>query len=238
MILYYIRHGDPIYNPNQLTPLGHRQAEAVAKRLAVHGIDRIFSSPSNRAVQTSKPLCEIIKQEPTMLDWADEALLLQELTLPEESGKLQWVFRHTKGQLSLSKSEVRSLGRQWYTHPDFADTCFGEGIQRIQRETDAFLETLGYRHDLEQNCYHAIRENEERIALFAHEGVGLAILSCMLDVPYPMFATHFDMTHSGVSVIHFSEDRGVVLPKLLTFSNDSHMYREGLPTKHQNKVYY
>ena len=46
MILYYVRHGDPIYNPNQLTPLGERQAEAVAKRLAVYGIDRIYSSPS------------------------------------------------------------------------------------------------------------------------------------------------------------------------------------------------
>ena len=33
MILYYIRHGDPIYNPNQLTPLGERQAEAVANKM-------------------------------------------------------------------------------------------------------------------------------------------------------------------------------------------------------------
>ena len=30
MILYYVRHGDPTYNPDELTPLGHRQAEAVA----------------------------------------------------------------------------------------------------------------------------------------------------------------------------------------------------------------
>lgn len=28
MILHYIRHGDPVYNPNQLTALGERQAEA------------------------------------------------------------------------------------------------------------------------------------------------------------------------------------------------------------------
>lgn len=49
MILYYIRHGDPIYNPNQLTPLGERQAEAAAKRLAVYGMDKIYASVSNRA---------------------------------------------------------------------------------------------------------------------------------------------------------------------------------------------
>ena len=34
MLLYVIRHGDPTYSPDALTPLGHRQAEAVEKRLA------------------------------------------------------------------------------------------------------------------------------------------------------------------------------------------------------------
>lgn len=52
MILYYVRHGDPIYNPDSLTPLGHRQSEAVAKRLALHGIDEVYASSSNRAILT------------------------------------------------------------------------------------------------------------------------------------------------------------------------------------------
>ena len=47
MIFYYIRHGDPIYDPDSLTPLGEKQAEALAKRLALYGIDKIYSSPSN-----------------------------------------------------------------------------------------------------------------------------------------------------------------------------------------------
>lgn len=37
MLFYYIRHGDPIYDPDSLTPLGKRQAEALGKRLATHG---------------------------------------------------------------------------------------------------------------------------------------------------------------------------------------------------------
>lgn len=67
MLFFYIRHGDPIYNPNKLTPLGERQAEAVAKRLALYGIDRIYSSPSNRAIQTAQPTCEILKKDMTLL---------------------------------------------------------------------------------------------------------------------------------------------------------------------------
>ena len=86
MILYYVRHGDPIYHPNQLTALGERQAEAVARRLAVHGIDRIYSSPSNRARQTAEPLCQIAKISPEILDWSDEDRLYSEMVQSSAGG--------------------------------------------------------------------------------------------------------------------------------------------------------
>ena len=130
------------------------------------------------------------------------------------------------------------MGRLWYTHPDFADTGIGAPIERIQRETDDFLETLGYKHDHTANCYHQLWENNERVAFFAHEGVGVAFVSSLLDIPYPMISTRFDMTHTGVTVIHFQEQFGSVIPRVLTYSNDSHLYREGLPTKHQNRIFY
>ena len=60
MILFYVRHGDPIYNPDQLTPLGHRQAESVAKRLALFGVDEIYASTSTRAIQTAPPVFTIL----------------------------------------------------------------------------------------------------------------------------------------------------------------------------------
>ena len=107
MILYYVRHGDPIYDPNQLTPLGHRQAEAAAKRLAAHGIDQIFTSPSNRARQTAQPLCELTKQEATVLEWADEDLLYRDLSMMDTDGHRHWCFRHSTCRLDLSRGDVR-----------------------------------------------------------------------------------------------------------------------------------
>ena len=53
MLLFIIRHGDPIYNPDTLTPKGKLQAAAMGKRLAVHGIDRVFASPNGRARETA-----------------------------------------------------------------------------------------------------------------------------------------------------------------------------------------
>ena len=59
MLLYVIRHADPIYNPDSLTEKGKRQAEALGRRLAVHGLDRIYASPMNRAQMTAKPASSI-----------------------------------------------------------------------------------------------------------------------------------------------------------------------------------
>lgn len=230
MLLYYVRHGDPIYEPDQLTQLGKLQAAAAAKRLALHGIDRIFSSTSVRARQTAQPLCELVKKEPELLDWCNEAYAWEELTRVNERGQKVWCCMDPWTKALFAKEDIRKLGRQWYTHPDFSDTRYGAGMVRLQRETDAFLASLGYRHDPRGNCYYAETPNSEKIALFAHAGAGGAILSCMLDIPYPLFAPIFSMSHTGVTVISFEEKAGTVYPEVLTFSNDSHLYRESLPT--------
>ena len=81
-----------------------------------------------------------------------------------------------------------------------------------------------------------MRENGERVALFAHQGFGLAFLSCVLGIPYPVFATHFDIGHSAMTVIDFSSDDGIVVPRVLQLSNDSHIFAAGMKTAYNNKI--
>ena len=73
--------------------------------------------------------------------------------------------------------------------------------------------------------------------MFAHQGFGLAFLSVLMNIPYPQFCVHFDMSHSDLTVIDFEEMNGLVVPKMLMLSNDSHLYRDGLPTRYHNKIY-
>lgn len=236
MILFYIRHGDPIYNPNMLTPLGEKQAHAVAKRLASHGLDKIYSSPSTRARQTAQPTADLTKLPVTEVDFADEAHVWRDLTIKREDGNLTWVFSHEGMRELFTSKEIRALGDGWYKHPNL--TKYEAGIMRVYDNTDAFLSTLGYEHERYTGRYKVLRENGERVALFAHQGFGLAFLSCLLDIPYPQFSTHFDMSHSNLTVIEFKGEGGYAIPKIMTFSNDSHIYREGLPTKYNNEVYF
>ena len=238
MLFFYIRHGDPIYKPNQLTPLGKRQAAAVAKRLALFGIDEIYSSTSNRAIETAQPTFELVQsslktKEIQLLDFCNEAHAWEGFTaLYEERNR--WVFSIPEYRRLFCTPEIVSLGNNWYEHPKLSR--FKPGMERVRQDTAAFFEALGYKHIEGTGCYEVIKDNEDRVALFAHQGFGLAFLSAILDVPYPTFCTHFDMTHSGMTVIEFKNEDGIAIPRMLTLSSDSHLYREGLPLDYSHQI--
>jgi 2,3-bisphosphoglycerate-dependent phosphoglycerate mutase len=65
MIIYCVRHGESCYNaegrlqgqsPTPLSPLGLRQAQAIADALRGHPISAIYASPLPRAFQSAEPL--------------------------------------------------------------------------------------------------------------------------------------------------------------------------------------
>ena len=236
MLFYYVRHGDPIYDPDCLTPLGERQGEAVAKRLAMHGVHKIYASTSNRAIMTAEPTCEILKMDKTLLDFSNEDHAWHQLTVVNDHGARRWGFEDKATRKLFADPSVIAMGQNWYDHPAFKDTTFKEGIERIQRESDDFFATLGYEHIKGTGTYKVVESNAARVALFAHQGFGLAFLSCILDIPYPQFCIHFDICHTGMTAIEFTEEDGIAIPKVLTFSSDSHIYKEGLPTNYNNTL--
>lgn len=94
MELLLIRHALPIRVKSQdgtpadppLSPLGHRQADALARWLADEHIDALYSSPMQRAVETSKPLAAArglpVAVEPRVAEFdrdADQYIPMEEL---------------------------------------------------------------------------------------------------------------------------------------------------------------
>lgn len=235
MLFFYLRHGDPIYDPDSLTELGHKQAEALAKRLALFGIDEIYASTSKRAIETARPTCDLVKKEPVLLDFCNEGHAWRELTIKGEKGTT-WLFQDKKTKALFADPSIVSLYDKWYEHPALAEYNFKHGIDRISDESDKFLRNLGYEHIRGTGSYRVIFENNKRVALFAHQGFGIAFLSLLLDIPYPIFSRHFDTTHSGMTVIEFKNEDGICHPKMLTLSNDSHLYRDGLPLYYNREI--
>ena len=238
MLFFFIRHGDPIYSPDGLTPLGTRQAEALAKRLALYGIDKIYSSSSERAKLTAQPTCELLNKEMEILDWCNEGHAWNQLTYVDYDGERRWIFHPGALDFIMASEELAAMRFEWYEHPALKEYNYKEGIDRIKNETYKLMAGLGFEFDPERGIYKHTKDVYDRVALFAHQGFGLAFLSCLLHIPYPKFCSNFDMGHSGMTVINFEPINGYAFPKVLTMSDDSHIYREGLPTKYQNTVFF
>ena len=239
MLLFYIRHGDPIYNPDQLTPLGHRQAEAVAKRLALFGVDRIYSSDSVRAMQTAQPTCELLRKRKKLISDFNEEYAYRDSFVVDTDGEKHWPWSSSELRRLMLSREVRALGDAWYEHPEIeALRDFRPVLDRIGTAADEWLAALGYHHDREAGRYTVTAENpDERIALFAHEGVGKFLMSHLLDIPFPLYAMNFEMQHSGMTVIEFKTWKdGSTNARVLTLSNDSHLYRDGLPLDYRHSI--
>ena len=139
MLLFYIRHGDPIYDPDSLTPLGQEQAKALAKRLIVHGVDKVYSSPSNRARMTAQPLCDLLKKEINICPWADEALAAQDFMIIREDTGYNWSFFDPELVALFNSPEVFALGKKWYEHPAFEKYNFAKGVKRVDEAIDSFF---------------------------------------------------------------------------------------------------
>lgn len=234
MLLFYIRHGDPVYNPDSLTELGHKQAEALSKRLARFGLDEIYCSTSVRAQQTAEPTAQKLGLSVKLLDWCNEAHAWNELTVEDSRGK-RWFYQDEASRRLFASDEIAKLGEDWHKHSFFAETHATKGMRRIGAETFDFIASLGYAKSHEGNYYVAKQPNDKRIALFAHEGFGMAFLSVLLGIPYSTFSVRCGLEHSSMTVISF-DGTDFVLPCMLQLSNDSHLYKEDLPLNYNNGV--
>lgn len=237
MLLFYVRHGDPTYDKqDNLTAKGFEQVNALAKRFAVNGLDELYVSPMNRARQSVAPTEQILGKSATVIDWLSEGYAWENTTICE-NGVTTWLYQNERCKKLFVTDEIYKLGNEWYRHPAFAEGNYQQGVVGMRNYVTEFLHGLGYDYDANKHVYTTSNVNDNRrIGIFAHEGVGMLFLSTVLDIPYPMFVSRFYNGHSGVTVIEFSPDKAEVIPHALQVSNDSHLYKEGLPTDYQNRV--
>ena len=231
MLLYIVRHGDPIYETDSLTERGRMQAEAVGRRIADSKIDRIFTSPMGRARMTAEPACRLLGLEATVEEWAHE--IEDERLTPYPDGVLKsishlpnTVFREN-GNIDLPYDRALECTAVNQTRM--------EEVARISEGGRDFLERLGYRE--ENGVYRILNPNEEKVALFCHSAFSRAWLSVLLHVPLHIMWSSFNFTHTGVTVLSFKNYKsGFTAPRCLCLSDMSHLYAHGPDLKYINKI--
>ena len=232
MLLYIVRHGDPIYETDSLTERGMLQAKAVGKRMYDAKVDRIFSSPMGRAKETAEPACKLLELENNIEEWTHE-IGVEKLT-PFPDGKMKSItnvqntYFRENGNIDLPYDKA-------YECSGINETQMKAAVQYIEEHGNEFLLRLGYQE--ENGVYRILRNNEERIALFCHSAFAKAWLSVLLHIPIHIMWASFQYTHTGVTIIEFKNNsNGFTAPRCLCFSDVSHLYASGLDLLHNGKV--
>ncbi|MBE5782653.1 MAG: histidine phosphatase family protein [Clostridiales bacterium] len=232
MLLYLVRHGDPIYETDTLTERGKIQAESVGRRMQKIGIDQIYSSPMGRARETAAPACRLLNLPCQIEPWAEEISWATRTPYPD--GQLKSISR-------LPVTTFRGEGRINLPYDKaleclaVRDTRMGEAQAFLEKNFNDFVERLGYK--AENGVYRILRPSEEKVALFCHGAMTRALLSVLFHIPVHMMWASFDPTHTGVTVLDFQNyEDGFTAPRCLCFSDISHLYAEGLDTVHCNRL--
>ena len=216
MRLILVRHGDPDYQKDCLTELGHRQAENVVKRLLGEGIEEIYSSPMGRARQTAEPFArESGIGTVHILDFMRE-IRFGPIDALYTSGN-PWT-----GSLELIGKGADLQSPEWRNYPEFVNNTATTDIDDIAVHTDEWLATFGFqREGLYYRCTNA-GDRKKTIVLFSHGGSSTALLSRVLNIPFPHLCCILGhLQHTSVSVLRFDGRPGILAMPVIEIASDS-----------------
>jgi broad specificity phosphatase PhoE len=222
MRLFIIRHADPDYANNTITPAGHLEARALAERFKKLGLDRIYSSPLGRAIHTMQYTADALHMSHTIEEWTAEKGHCR--VTGEWGDYCAW---DVPGEAIRARSPYVTHDN-WHEHELFGNPQFLDVHKDICRNSDAFLARHGYVR--EGGRYRIVKSNREKIAVFCHGGFGLWWLAHLLELPLPLVWSGFHMPASSVTTVLFDERSETwAVPRCTAFGDTSHLYAAGLP---------
>ena len=223
MRLYIVRHAEPDYSIDSLTPAGHLEAKALAGRMVKIAPTHVYSSPVQRARHTCQYTAEALGVTPVVEEWTAELHECREVY--GEWGRL--CIWDCPGELIRAKQPMPTA-ENWHEMPEFARPLHRETFDFVRASSDAFLARHGYVR--EDGRYRIVKPNQDRIAMFCHGGFGLWWLAHLLEIPLPLVFSGFFLPPSSVTTVLFDErSTQWAVPRCVGVGDVSHLYAAGLP---------
>jgi len=226
MRLIFVRHAEPNYELDTITPKGWREAECLAQRVAGWNVQQVYCSPLGRAQDTASLPLKALRQQAITLDFIQE---FKGRIIDPSSGKevICWDIlpeRWIDDPLFFDKD-------RWSECEIFKGTNCLKEYRYVTGKFDELLAGYGY-----HRCgsgYRVDEHREDTIVLFCHLGVTCVILSHLLGIS-PMLALHsFFIPASSVTIVQ-SEERtaGLARFRCQSVGDTSHLYNGGEPVSH------
>ena len=238
MRILIIRHGDPDYERDGLTPNGKAEARLLARRMAAEKVDRIYVSPLGRARETAAPVLKELGLDADVRDWMEEFPVkmningVEELirTYPDPSLKEDGSFEDRivwDALPSAWKNEelwYREFG--WKDSAQAAHSDMEACYERVCRGLDELLAENGYVRS--GRLYTTEKGNDDTIVLVCHFGVTCVMLSHLWGID-PMILWHGLVTlPTSVTEIYTEErEKGIVNFRATYIGDVSHLRENG-----------
>ena len=213
MLLYIIRHADPDYENNTITEFGWEEAHALAEWLKDKQIDKIYTSPLGRAIDTARPIMELKGMTHEILPWTEESMDYMES------------HRMTKdSDCSYSVSVEKGV----HDFKDFMESERMERIENMIKCSDEFLASHGFKR--EDGLFYKVENyNDDVIAVFCHGGFGGAWIAHLLGIAPGIMFPAISLNTSSITTFEFrNEKTGYTRPILRRLGEITHIYNAGL----------
>ena len=234
MRLHIIRHGDPDYENDNLTDLGRKEAHALAQRMERLPLAKIYSSPMGRARATAGYTAETTGLPVQILEWMRE---MGDLTASPDSNMLPdpvvvWNLPGHQLRQAEGGEGNREANNKLFPQPLTANR-FHElrtGWLEWLRLANIKVTDVGWMTDTPLL--------DKDVAIFCHHGVGLALLSLIMDIPVTALWRSVWLPPSSVSTVLLEQyDQHRINPRLVCIGDTSHLFSLGLNNNTSGLLY-
>ena len=220
MKIRIVRHGDPDYSIDSLTPQGHVEAKLLAERMSDLDVKAFYVSPLGRARKTAEYTLKKMGRTAEICDWLRE--FTPKVDKPNEKQEVAWDWRPKDW---TAENNFYDLSK-WSHVAAMEQAGVPEAYAYVTSEFDKMLAKHGYeRHG---RYYRAVHANEDTIVLFCHFGLECVLMSHLLGIS-PMLLWHgFCAAPTSVTTIVTEErEEGIAYFRTLRFGDVSHLYMAG-----------
>lgn len=224
MRIVFIRHAEPDYENDTVTPKGRREAEILAGRVSKWDVKDFYCSPYGRAVATATPTLEKCGREAIVYDWLKE--FYYRVYLPENGQEhIAWDFMPS---YFCPNDDLHDKDK--WTQTQLMRSGDIEGYAReVYTGFDALLAEHGYVRRAD-GVYEVREHNDDTLVFFCHLGVSMLIMGHLTGIAAPSLWQGFFMAPTSVNVL-CSEERqeGEASFRIQTLGDVRHLIEAGEP---------
>ena len=226
MKLVFLRHADPDYAHDSLTPLGEKESQALASFLQSKRIDYVYCSPLGRARETCRAYLRAAgRADVVVLEWLQEFRgLARKTLLPGASCAWNLSPDDYEEDEKLYSALTWQEAELWKKGP-------GEDTPKLAQEAFGGLDALLAEHGYPREGLHyaAERPNEDVLAFFCHYGILTYLIAHLTNLSPTLLAQATSALPASVTVLYSEErDPGKASWRIQTYGSIAHLEAEGI----------